>query len=83
MSEAYVGAIEEHCKNALLVIDRFHVAKALNAAMDEVRKEEWREADGEERQALKGLRWLLFRHHGNRTKGDIRKLNSLKKSNPF
>ena len=45
------------------------------------RKEEWREANGEERQALKGLRWLLFRHHGNRTKGDTRKLNSLKKSN--
>lgn len=81
MSEAYVGAIEDHCKNARLVIDRFHVAKALNAAMDEVRKEEWREANGEERQALKGLRWILFKHHGNRTKGDTRKLNALKKSN--
>ncbi len=81
MSEAYVGAIEDHCKKARLIIDRFHIAKALNAAMDEVRKEEWREAKGESRRALKGLRWLLFKHHGNRTKGDTRKLNALRKSN--
>lgn len=81
MSEAYVGAIEDHCVNASLVLDRFHVVKALSAAMDEVRKEEWRLADREGRKALKGLRWLLFKHQCNRTKGDTRQLNALKKSN--
>lgn len=81
MSEAYVGAIEDHCENANLVIDRFHVSKALNAAMDEVRKEEWRKAAGDDRRSLKGLRWLLFKHHSNRTKGDTRKLNQLKRAN--
>ncbi|MCP4455820.1 MAG: transposase, partial [Planctomycetes bacterium] len=50
-----MGAIKEHCPNAQLVLDRFHIAKALNEALDEVRKEEWRKATGEERKVLKGL----------------------------
>ena len=81
MSETYIGAIKHHCPNAELVLDRFHISKALNAALDEVRKEQWREADGEERKALKGLRWLLFRHASNRSKADSRVLNQLRKSN--
>ena len=62
-------------------LDRFHIVKALNEALDEVRKEEWREATGDERKALKGLRWLLFRHPAKRSKADTRVLNQLRKSN--
>ena len=29
MSEAFIGAIQQHCPNAQLVLDRFHVVKAL------------------------------------------------------
>jgi transposase len=67
MSRAYIGAIEHHCPNATLVLDRFHIAKALNNAVDEVRKKQWRLADPDERKALKGLRWLLFKHLSNLT----------------
>ena len=81
MSRAYLGAVEHWCPKAILVIDRFHIVKALNKAVDEVRKEQWREAQGEDKKALKGLRWLLFVHSKNRTKGDTRKLNLLKRSN--
>ena len=81
MSRAYIGAIEEHCPNATLVLDRFHIAKALNDAVDEVRKEQWRLADPDERKALKGLRWLLFKHSSNRSKKDSRILNALNKGN--
>ena len=81
MSETYIGAIKDHCPNAELVLDRFHIVKALNEALDEVRKEEWREATGDERKALKGLRWLLFRHPAKRSKADTRLLNQLRKSN--
>jgi transposase len=62
MSNTFIGAIEDWCPNATLVLDRFHVAKALNEAVDEVRKEQWREASREDRKALQGLRWLLFKH---------------------
>jgi len=81
MSRAYIGAIEHHCPNATLVLDRFHIAKALNNAVDEVRKEQWRIADPDERKALKGLRWLLFKHSSNRSKKDSRILNALSKGN--
>ena len=81
MSQAYIGAIEDHCPNATLVLDRFHIAKALNEAVDGVRKEEWRKASANERKALKGLRWLLFRHSSNRSKKDSRILNALRKGN--
>jgi transposase len=59
MSKAYTEAIKHHCPNVKLVIDRFHIVKALNEAVDEVRKEEWRLLDVDGRKAVKGLRWLL------------------------
>ena len=34
MSETFIGAIRQHCPNAQLVLDRFHVVKALNEAVD-------------------------------------------------
>lgn len=81
MSRAYTEAIAHHCPNATLVIDRFHVVKALNEAVDEVRKEQWRALDPQGRKAIKGLRWLLAMHSDNRTKGHTRFLNSLRSAN--
>jgi transposase len=81
MSAAYIGAITDHCLNATLVLDRFHVVKALNAAVDEVRKEQWRLASREERKALKGLRWLLYRHSSTRSRKDTQSLRALDKAN--
>lgn len=81
MSRAYTEAIKHHCPNATLVIDRFHVVKALNEAVDEVRKEQWRTFDKEERKAIKGLRWLLGMHSDNRTPEQTRFLRNLRGSN--
>jgi len=81
MSDAYIGAINDHCPNATLVLDRFHIVKALNAAVDDVRKEQWRLASGNERKALKGLRWLLYRHSSTRSHKDSRTLKALEKGN--
>ena len=81
MSETFIGAIEKWCPNATLILDRFHIVKALNNAVDEVRKKEWREADKNSRKALKGMRWVLYRHSSNRTKKDIEILKNIKRSN--
>ncbi|MDZ7791498.1 MAG: ISL3 family transposase [Xanthomonadales bacterium] len=81
MSQAYIGAIEAHCPNATLVLDRFHIVKALNEAVDEVRKQQWREASQADRKPLKGLRWLLYRHSSTRTRRDTRHLKALDKHN--
>jgi len=81
MSETFINAIRTHCPKAKLVLDRFHIAKALNDAVDEVRKEQWREATKDERKALKGLRWLLFKHPSKRTQEDKVILEQLRKGN--
>jgi transposase len=81
MSEAYMGAIKEHCPNVTLVLDRFHIVKSINSALDEVRKEQWREASDQERKILKGLRWLLFKHSSTRSKNNSRILRALQKGN--
>ena len=81
MSQTFIQAIKDHCPNATLVIDRFHLVKALNEAVDEVRKEEWRMLGADERKAIRGLRWMLGMHARNRTKGDTRFLNALRTSN--
>jgi transposase len=81
MSEAYMGAIKEHCPNATLVLDRFHIVKALNAAVDEVRKEQWRDAGADKRKTLKGLRWILYRHSSTRSRKNTRTLKALEKAN--
>ena len=77
MSETFIGAIEKWCPNATLTLDRFHIVKALNEAVDEVRKEEWRKASKSGKKALKGLRWLIYRHSSTRSAEDTQTLKSL------
>jgi len=77
MGQAYIGAIEHWCPNATLILDRFHIVKALNAAVDEVRKQQWRLANKTDRITLKGLRWLLYRHPSTRNDEDVKRLKSL------
>lgn len=81
MSDTFIGAITHHCPRAQLVLDRFHVVKLLNDAVDEVRKEQWRQACQEDRKALKGLRWLLYRHSSTRSRKQTRTLKALEKAN--
>lgn len=82
MSKSFIGAIKHWCPNAKLVLDRFHVVKALNNAVDAVRKEQWRKLkQTAEGKAIKGLRWLLFRHSSTRSRSQNQLLHSLRKSN--
>ena len=81
LSETFIGAIRQHCPNAELVLDRFHVVKALNEAVDEVRKEQWRQACGEDRKLLKGLRWVLLHHSAHHSPQDRDTLKALEKAN--
>jgi transposase len=63
--------------DAVLVLDRFHVVKRLNAAVDEVRKEQWRNGSKEGRKFYKDIRWILFRHSSIRSPKDTETLKSL------
>ncbi|MDH3771987.1 MAG: ISL3 family transposase, partial [Nitrospirota bacterium] len=80
MSKAYTGAISEHLPNALLVLDRFHVIKALNEAVDEVRKEQYRALAATQRKELKGLRFILLKNKKNRTRQEHKAIAELERS---
>jgi len=81
ISKGYINALKENCPGIQIVLDKFHIVKALNEALDSVRKDEWRQTAVRHRKALKGMRWLLFKHSGNRSKKETRIIASLRKSN--
>ncbi len=81
LSEAFMGAVQQHRPHARLVLDRFHVVKAINEAVDEVRKQQWREGSPQDRASLKGLRWLLYRHSSSRSRQNTATLKALEKGN--
>jgi hypothetical protein len=66
-SLACIVAITHHCPQVTLVIHRFHLVKALNQAVDEVRKEQRRTLDTQGRKATNALRWLLSAQHALQT----------------
>jgi hypothetical protein len=55
----------------------FHVVKALNESVDEVRKEVWRAASGAERKGLKGLRFIILKNKKNRTRREHKVMGEL------
>lgn len=62
---AYAAAINEHLPHAAIVYDKFHLMANLNQALDEVRREEFKKADGEMKHIIKGQRFNLLRHPEN------------------
>ena len=66
-SGAYQAAVESWLPDADIVYDRFHLVMNVNQAVDEVRRSQCRGATREDRQLLKGQRYLIL---GNQEKLD-------------
>jgi transposase len=56
---AYRSVLAERLPHAEVVHDRFHLVANLNAAIDQVRRGEWRKAKDEGKRVIKGCRYLL------------------------
>jgi len=66
MSKAYLSAIAEHLPKAVHVLDRFHVMKLYNQKLSGLRRDIQRTAETvEQKQVLKGTRWLLLKNDEN------------------
>jgi transposase len=66
MSPAYIDAVTDHCSDATLVFDRFHVIKLYNDKLSELRRAMYRELnDTMQKSVLKGSRWLLLKRPEN------------------
>ena len=77
MAAGYIKAVKRHCPNAREVFDRFHVAKHLNDAVNETRKHTMARASEEQRQVIKGKRFILLRRFGNLKEHQVNALAEL------
>jgi transposase len=70
MWDPYLAAIREHIPHALVVFDKFHIAKHLGTAVDYVRKQEHRElvAYGDYRLSRTKYMWLQRPENMSRTR---------------
>jgi len=81
MSAAYIKAVTEASPEATIIFDRFHVQRLASQALDEVRREEVREAEPEDKKALKNTRWALRKNPWNLTDFESQKLDELQRTN--
>jgi transposase len=66
MSPAYTLAVAKHLPQAIHVFDRFHVVKLYNEKLSDLRRDIHRSVETiEEKQLLKGTRWLLLKNPQN------------------
>lgn len=57
---SYRRVLAEQVPKADVVHDRFHIIANLNAALDEIRRAEWRAAKADGKKVIKGSRYLLM-----------------------
>jgi transposase len=78
---AYRSVLVEQLPKAEVVYDRFHIIANLNAAIDEVRRSEWRSAKAEGKKVIKGSRYLLTTGQENLDDAGIERLRELTRLN--
>lgn len=80
MWKPYLNVIAEHAKNALNILDRYHIAAKMNKAIDEVRAKETRSIAARTKNATPVLthsRWCLLKRPENLTEKQEVKLKEL------
>jgi transposase len=66
MWDPFINRVRHHCPQAQIVFDLFHLVKAFGVVIDEVRREEVRHAaTAQDRQYIKGSRYLLLKNRQN------------------
>ena len=77
----YLAAVREQLPWVLHVLDRFHIRKQLNEAVNEVRKDEVRAlAEAGLQPQLKKMRWALLKIRKNWTPRERRRMRQLRRS---
>jgi len=77
MSSSYLKAIRKYCPKAREVFDRFHVAKHLNDAVNDVRKLTMARASDERKSVVKGKRFVLLKRFERLGDEQINQLDEL------
>jgi transposase len=77
----YIDAVETHLPQAALVFDRFHVSQHLSRAVDEVRRQAWRQLLGAEKVEFKHTRFLWLKNPENLAPVERTRLSALLRLN--
>jgi len=84
-AEWILGPVEQHCPNATICLDPFHVVTWATSALDKVRRAIWNQTrrSGQQAQAteLKGSRWVLLKNPQDLTANETAKLAVVGKLN--
>lgn len=82
MWRPYLKVIKKKAVNALNILDRFHIMKKFNAAIDEVRRREVKQLEEQEKEnVLVNGRWLLLKKVTHLTQKQTVRLGQLLKMN--
>jgi transposase len=73
----YGGSVKEHCPQAKIVYDKFHIISAYGKVIDKVRRQEFHKASEQEKEILKGTKYLLLKNRENLKKNEPQRLNQL------
>jgi transposase len=82
MWQPYLKVIKKKAVNALNILDRFHIMKKFNEAIDKVRRQEVKKLEASEQEnVLANGRWLLLKREDNLTPKQTIRLSELLKIN--
>jgi transposase len=77
MWEPFINRVQHHCPKAHIVFDFFHVVQAFGKVIDTVRRDEYRKATRQDKNVLKGSRYLLLRNAENLTDEQANRLEEV------
>jgi len=81
MWAVYVEAVQQHLPHATLVFDRFHLTQHLSRAVDEVRRQTWRQLAGRAKAEFKQTRFLWLKNPANLRRDERTRLSALLRIN--
>lgn len=72
MCASFAHAVKAVLPHAEIVIDRFHLIRHANDALESVRKRQYRKLDEQQRKRFSRIHWLLFKDYANLHKDEKR-----------
>jgi transposase len=81
MWDPYIASIREYCPDADIVIDKFHIVKKANEALDNIRKKEFANANEKERLNMKRKRFIILKRNKNLNEKQRERLSELMRNN--
>ena len=77
MWDPYISSTKEHAPQAEVVFDKFHVIKTYSQVIDKVRNDEFYKAEKEDKEIIKGTKYLLLKNAINLKNDQKRELRIL------